>query len=176
MEAPRPCSVPGLSAYEVYWTGGVGTHPAVGQTADASNSSDSYCATGPPIQAYGYGSTSVQVITALYLPNGEHYEFGYDPTTGLLTEITYPDGGWVKYTWGWNTRADHIYLYDTKGNEGACGWTYDVPAVTERQVSFNGSTVALNQTFSYTTNFSGSPYKTTRSVSENYGFFLNSPC
>src|SRR5208337_963167 len=45
------------------------------------------------------------VITAIELPNGQSYQFYYDSGTsgnsGLLNEIVYPSGGWVKYTWGY---------------------------------------------------------------------------
>ena len=110
-------------------SGGVGTHPGVvGQTADASNSSDSYCATGSPIQ----WPTASGLLPSRCRSHGpaerRNYEFGYDGTTGLLKQITYPDGGWVKYTWGWSTRADHIYSYDTQGNrERADGLTMSPP-------------------------------------------------
>ena len=136
----------------------------MGQTADAWNSQRQYCTQTSPVQPYGVGSTGVKVIDHIVLPNGEKYQFAYDGPTGLLKQITYPDGGWVKYTWDWNSRADHIYTYDTQHNQGACGFTYDVPAVKERQVSFNGTAVALDQTFGYTTDFSApadSIYKTT---------------
>jgi RHS repeat-associated protein len=133
--------------------------PSPGQTF-MQQQSGQYCQTGPIPALNGYED----VPTSITLPNGQSYQFTYDSTYGLLTQITYPTGGWVKYTWGVNSRADLIILPDTLNDPAACQWTYDVPAVTERQVSFDGSTVALTQTFSYSTNFYpsvGQPYKTT---------------
>jgi len=132
--------------------------PSPGQTLVQS---DGYCISGPIPALNGYE----QVPTAITLPNGQSYQFTYDSTYGLLSQITYPTGGWVKYTWGLNNRADLIILPDTLNNPASCQTTYDVPVVTERQVSFDGSTVALTQTFSYATPGSFSPgngYKTTR--------------
>ena len=103
------------------------------------------------------------MVTSVTLPNGQEYQFSYGGTYGLLSQITYPTGAWVKYTWGVSTRGDQVALSDSLGNPGVCGYTYDVPAVSERQVSFDGSTIALTQSFSYTTNWSSGSgsYKTT---------------
>ena len=37
------------------------------------------------------------------------------------------------------------------GGEGSCSYLYDTPAIVQRNVSFDGSTIALEQTFSYST-------------------------
>jgi RHS repeat-associated protein len=89
----------------------------------------------------------IQVITAITLPNGQQYTFSYDPTYGLLDKITYPTGGYVQYVWGVNPRSAALSY------GGNCMFTYDKPAVVQRNVSFDGSTIALEQTFSYATNW-----------------------
>ena len=38
-------------------------------------------------------------MKSITLPNGEQYQFFYDSTYGLINEIIYPTGAWVKYTW-----------------------------------------------------------------------------
>jgi hypothetical protein len=94
---------------------------------------------------------STPVVTSITLPNNQSYTFAYDTTYGLLNQITYPSGAWVKYTWGLNAQSEFGTFADSYGNAQACAYTYGSPAVVERQVSFNGTTVALVQTFSYTT-------------------------
>ncbi len=152
---------PGMNPYAFNTTMETsGTHP-VNQSADSSN--PPYCPANP-IVPYGISNT---VVTSITLPETSlEYQFGYDSASGLLNQITYPNGAWVKYTWGLNSYADHIYVADDMGDKGvACGYTYDVYAVTERQVSYDGVTVALTQTFSYTTDWNyandGDAFKTT---------------
>ena len=130
--------------------------PAPGQTLTQT---DGYCVSNP----IGPLSGGEEVPTAISLPNGQSYQFTYDPTYGLVTQITYPSGGWVKYTWGMSHRADLIILPDWLNNPASCQATYDVPVVTQRQVSFDGTHVASTQTFSYTTGSigPGPSYKTT---------------
>ena len=99
-------------------------------------------------------SSPTPVVSSITLPNGKQYTFLYDGTYGLLKQITYPTGGWVKYSWGLNsptTNSEFGEFNDTQGNPAGCQYTYQSAAVTERQVSFDGTNVALDQTFSYTT-------------------------
>ncbi len=150
--------VPGLTnPYSLSWTTWQTSNHAVNQSADSTNTQ--YCPANP-ILPYGF---NFPVVTSLTLPNNLAYQFTYDSTSGLLNKITYPNGAWVKYTWGLNRYADQLYVADTLGDKGAiCGYAYDAYAVTERQVSFDGVNVALDQTFAYTTNWSAySGYKTT---------------
>jgi len=49
-----------------------------------------------PNMVYANGNTPV--VTSLTLPNGQSYQFHYDSTYGLVDEIIFPSGGWVKYT------------------------------------------------------------------------------
>jgi len=99
------------------------------------------------------------VVSSITLPNGQAYTFLYgtdDPTNsnpyGLLSKIVYPSGGWVKYQYGINSESD-AFLTTVSGSNGqaACDFLYGTPAVTQRTVSFDGTHVALQQTFAYST-------------------------
>jgi hypothetical protein len=139
-------TVSGLaSSYTVGW-GTVSSSYSVGPIQQGS---DSNC-------QFGNESGSTPVITYIELPNGQSYSFGYDTTYGLVNQITYPTGAWVKYTWGLNAQSEVGGFTDIYGNREACGYTYGAPAVVQRQVSFDGTNVALDQTFSYTTTWAGS--------------------
>ncbi len=94
---------------------------------------------------------SAGVISAIALPNGQQFQFSYDDGLGLVSKITYPGGGYVSYTWGSNPQSDYANLADVQGNPGACPYKYDSYAITQRQVSFDGVTVAQEQDFSYST-------------------------
>jgi YD repeat-containing protein len=105
------------------------------------------------------GNTKPYVVKTLTLPNEQTYQFSYDPTYGLLTEVIYPDGGWVKYTWkmsdtysendmyaAWSTIAGNNPLNDE------CNFLYKSPVVATRTVGFTSSTTpVLTQTFTYNT-------------------------
>ena len=91
------------------------------------------------------------VASSIQLPNGQDYQFAYETTYGQIRKITYPTGGYVSYTWGLNPLASIIQFDDSNGAVGACIFTYDVPAVMKRFVSFDGTTQALEQDFSYST-------------------------
>ena len=94
------------------------------------------------------------VVMKITLPNGQFYQFTYDPAYGTVNQITYPTGGYVQYTWGVNGRSEAAVLTDTNGNTNSCYYEYDVPAVTHRYVSFDGTHVALTQDFTYSTTWS----------------------
>jgi RHS repeat-associated protein len=98
-------------------------------------------------------------ITAITLPNSTKYQFSYDSTTGYLNKITHPTGGYVSYTWGPNPQSAIIAYPDKNAAINSrpnfnCQFIVDQPAVLSRSVSFDGSTVALRQTYSYTTTWS----------------------
>jgi RHS repeat-associated protein len=101
-----------------------------------------YCSSIPPV------SNTQVVVKSITLPNGQQYQFSYDPKYGLLSEIIYPTGAWVKYTWKVSENyLEAAQLSDANGVFYACNYEYSVPVVATRQVSFNGSTPALTQTF-----------------------------
>jgi hypothetical protein len=107
-------------------------------------------------------SSSLNTITSIALPNGQSYKFAYDPTYGLLNKITYPDGGWVSYTWGLPSTTSTIAIFDGANGDpsstgsgvasGACGYQYSNPVIIKRQVGYSqNSAAAQTQTFAYTT-------------------------
>jgi RHS repeat-associated protein len=93
----------------------------------------------------------LNVYSSINLPKSLSYQFSYHPSYGLVTQITYPSGGWVKYTWGLNSLAEAVQAYDVNGL--SCVFGYDMPAITNRYVSFDGVNTALEQDFSYSTNW-----------------------
>jgi len=102
-----------------------------------------------PIPSSVSGTQSV--MTAITLPNGQNYQFSYDPTYGELSKITYPAGGYVSYSWGLNVQSA---VYEGNGDGITCASfkaIYDKPAILHRYVSFNGSAIALQQDFAYST-------------------------
>jgi len=95
----------------------------------------------------GTGGASGPMITAITLPNGQEYQFGYDTTTtgtGLLNSIQYPTGEWVKYVWEVNGQSEFGVFADRNGNPNQCEFKYGMPAVAHRYVSYNGSDPATN--------------------------------
>jgi YD repeat-containing protein len=109
---------------------------------------------------------SVSVISGITLPNGREYSFTYDPTYGLLRQINYPWGGYVQYVWGVSPlSAQFYYTSSESGTTSYCLYTYDKPAITQRTVSFDGQTVALQQSFTYSTTWdSSSGYWTSKTT------------
>jgi RHS repeat-associated protein len=100
------------------------------------------------------GSSSA--LSTLNLPNGQSYQFTYDPVYGVLKKIQYPDGGWVQYTWGMNSNSE-MYAGPATTPDGEptfCYYRFSSPVITQRQVSYDGIHVAETQTFTnYTTNW-----------------------
>ena len=115
-----------------------------------------------------------QILNSISMPNGQQYTFYYgnnNPTDstilnpyGLINEIIYPDGGWVKYKWQlpssyneYSTMSGDQSTMNSGGQyvpvwlPGRCSWQYQTPVLQEREVSFDGSTVAQVQTFLSTT-------------------------
>jgi RHS repeat-associated protein len=106
----------------------------------------------PPVglcQPVGTASSSPRpAISAITLPNGKQYTFGYDSTYGLLNKITYPSGAYVSYQWGVNAQSG--YQTQPLGTtKTICEYVYDRPAILHRIVSFDGVTPALQQDFAY---------------------------
>jgi RHS repeat-associated protein len=89
---------------------------------------------------------------------------------GLVNELVYPDGGWVKYTWKMsNSDPNNPYaqsafftgngmyngVADGKTYPQGCALKYNTPVLATRTVSFDGVTVAQTETFTYQTTWSG---------------------
>lgn len=100
---------------------------------------------------FGIQAASGQInsYSSINLPESKSYQFSYDAAYGVINQITYPSGGWVKYTWGLNPLAEAVQSYDANGL--SCVFGYDMPAITRRSVSFDGTNTALEQDFSYST-------------------------
>jgi hypothetical protein len=102
-------------------------------------------------------TATVTVASSLVLPNGQQYQFLYDGVYGLLKEIIYPNGGWVKYTWQLspeNATISSLPGMDYTTNvRTTCTYTYQKPVIQTRQVSYDGSSIAETQTFTIHTNW-----------------------
>lgn len=144
-------TVSGLGAITVKWTTSAMSFPT-GSTNLFSTSTACSAGGGPS------GSITVSVVSEIDLPNGQTYSFTYGGTWGRLTKITFPDGGYVRYVWGTNSRSMGTYQtwipYGMTQGHAFCVATLDTPAITDRYVSFDGTTEVLHQNFSkYTTNW-----------------------
>jgi hypothetical protein len=142
----------------------------VGDSAGPTDPTDE-CITGIPAV-----STSQTVIAKITLPNGQAYQFHYGTDNslpqfqnsfGLLNEIDYPSGAWIKYQWaitGLNELADYPGALPVACNDGPCYdpvpdgclYQYGTPVVVTREVGFGGSAPSLTQSFVYQTNWGGS--------------------
>jgi len=108
--------------------------------------------------------------TGIGLPDGTQYTFfygNYNPNDstilnnfGLLNEVIFRGGGWIKYTWNIETNLSNATSMETYAGtgltsglirKGACFLQYSVPTLASRSVSYDGVHVAQTQTFSYTT-------------------------
>lgn len=112
--------------------------------------------------SYGYGifpnaGGLHSVMTQVTLPNNKAYTFSYDPTYGVINKITYPTGGYVSYSWGINPHSDFASFEDLGGGANGCQYQYGTVAVMHRYVSFGGVHIALQQDFSYSTNWGSDP-------------------
>ena len=106
-------------------------------------------------------SGSQTTIATLTLPNGEKYQFQYDPTYGVLSKVVFPSGGYISYTWGLNPMSQFTSLEYQKVQVNGityfpCYFRHDFYAVTHRYVSYDGVNVALQQDFSYSTTWNAS--------------------
>lgn len=137
-------TVSGLPAYTLHWNTNFQFGYGVGPYPIANNSG---CAS--ILDAAG----TIPVVTSITLPNGEgSYQFLYDSTYGRVSQITYPSGGWIKYTWGLTDTLSESAVYaNSSGVDQACQYQMYAPVVRERQVSFDGQNVAMTQTFTYST-------------------------
>lgn len=109
---------------------------------------DSYC----PGQMRQSSQNSVQVASSLQLPDGGNYTFTYDPSYGLLNKITNPNGAFIRYTWGISPDAAYSYFQDPVSG-ALCGFTYGVPRVIKREISYDGTNVAEEQDYAYQTSW-----------------------
>ena len=148
--------VVGSLTYKITWTSISSTYAI---TPTQITVGGAVC-TAPP----GVNNETETVISQITLPNGESYKFWYgtnNPDTsvsnpfGLLNEIEYPSGAFVKYKWLISGTTDEFTVFPGVGSDqyhpvtDACRYQYHTPQIVSRIVSFDGTTTALTQNFSY---------------------------
>jgi RHS repeat-associated protein len=111
---------------------------------------------GPAVYNVSGQIIPLQGITQLQLPNGQSYQFQYDPVYGLISKMIYPGGGYVRFVWGVNAMSGRELVPSTgplasPGVPFPCEIIYDIPAVIQRFVSFDGQSEVEEQDFSYRT-------------------------
>lgn len=170
-------TVGGLT-YTIYWTtiSAYATLPSkfVGSSVD-------YCPGGFPTLSNGNQQPlTQQAISEILLPNGQSYKFYYESNYGLLREIDYPSGAWVRYTYSYSAAPNYNMLANLPGLSvqviqcvgggsgtpcptidpptmnvavpGACLYEYSSPVVATRTVGYTqGGPAVQTQTFTYTT-------------------------
>jgi RHS repeat-associated protein len=105
-----------------------------------------------------YDTGTPTVLTSILLPNGKQIKFQYTNSDtykfGLVDEIDYPDGGWVKYSWDWNdTVSDFLQYAGVNGNgtSGTCYAGYKTPVIRTRTMGYTAGVTAQTQKFAYDT-------------------------
>jgi RHS repeat-associated protein len=156
---------PALSASCNYTGGSAATDTITVDGLGASylaNYSGSATLSSAPLNVEFYDSSSCSIqqmnyayipLSSLKLPDGTSYSFAYDATYGLLNKITYPTGAYVRYVWGVNSHSEGGNGQGTlsSGAPWSCVYYYDTPVITDRYVSYDGSTEVLHQNFAYST-------------------------
>ena len=116
-----------------------------------SNNGGSGCGN---LSHFAWNSYNDHAVSSIQLPNGKSFSFSYDSSYGLVNQMNYPSGGYVRYMWGMNTQAQEIYSVTSNGQSiFVCDFLYAVPAVSDRYVSFDGTKEVLHQSFTYSTNW-----------------------
>jgi hypothetical protein len=87
----------------VKWTTTTVTFPQKSQLVYQSPGSGQNCGFGSSV------SIPMSVVSEIDLPNGQKYTFSYGGTWGRLTQVTFPDGGYVRYSWGTNSASVGTY-------------------------------------------------------------------
>jgi RHS repeat-associated protein len=145
-------AVPGFSSpYTATWATATPSGISVNAVQIVS---DTHCSGVP-----SWGGGGASRISAITLPNGTQYQFSYDPVYGTLDKVLYPSGGYVSYTWGLNAQSAVVTYPDATnaaGTSNACQYRYDRPAILHRYVSFDGTNIARQDDFSYSTTWAGS--------------------
>jgi YD repeat-containing protein len=92
-------------------------------------------------------------ISAIKLPNGQQYSFLYN-NMGYLRQINFPDGGYISYTYASFPQSSIQGFYEKRmGYSSECSYEVDAYNIQTRTVSYDGSTIALQQTYQYTTSW-----------------------
>jgi len=152
------------SSYQATWTTTSASYsvPTVEPIAPPAGTQ---CLSWPAVTA------TQTVISSITLPNSQHYTFyygtnpnpAYNNPYGLLSEIDYPDGAWVRYTWKMNPLSEPAIYYSAglclfgscnSPMPDGCQFEYGTPVVDTRTVGFIPGSTALTQRFSYNTTWS----------------------
>ena len=158
--ATNTVTVGGLS-YQVNWKQTSAVYPVTAELVTVPPALTS-CGTVANVNLY------TEVISSIVLPNGQKYQFYYgtdnpDSTLanpyGLLSEIIYPDGAWVKYTWKKSDNNNDLislpsYALGQPAVPDACKFQYQTPVVATRTVGFSSTaSAALEESFVYSTDW-----------------------
>lgn len=148
---PDTITVAGLStSYKVYWTTASANFSLTMTNLQQGLNS---CPTRS-------SSATAKVVSQIVMPNSGSYTFIYDSPYGMISKITYPGGGYVRYVWGLNSQSEagSFSWSSTDPNPWGGypiseGWEcrYDYPAITDRYVSSDGTNEVLHQHFAYST-------------------------
>jgi RHS repeat-associated protein len=118
----------------------------------------------------GYpNSAQIQTVSEIDLPNGTKYTFTYGGQYGGLIRVTFPEGGYARYTWADNPLSQatfQTFNLPSYSFNIQCYASYDTPAISDRYVSYDGTTEVLHQHFAYATAWPGNsnPNWTTKST------------
>ncbi len=149
-------------SYNVTWTT---THPnyTTPYVVVYDVQGDYYCSQAPDV------TTTETVVSSITLPNTQQYKFYYGDNNpngfanpyGLLSEVDYPTGAWVRYTWKMSDTYSEALTSDAEGLcyaqcipnvQTGCQSEIKTPVVATRTVGLSGSSnPMLTQTFSYST-------------------------
>lgn len=96
---------------------------------------------------------SISAVSEIDLPNNTKYSFLYQSTYARPNKILFPGGGYVRYIWSPNlsSAASSEQWPVSSGGTATCSLVYDTAAISDRYVSYDGSTEVLHQQFTYTT-------------------------
>jgi hypothetical protein len=144
---PDTITVGGLgAAYKAYWGPASASFPNA--VIDYFPGTSKPCPTS--------WSASSKVVSEIDLPNKKKFTFTYDSTYGMMTQIGYPSGGYVRYVWGLNKYAEAgAWQFHSSGGDYIWACRYGFPAITDRYVSYDGnpSHEVLHQHFDYSTDW-----------------------
>jgi RHS repeat-associated protein len=102
---------------------------------------------------------SISAVSEIDLPNGTKYSFLYQSVYARPSKIFFPGGGYVRYVWGLNSSSDVSFEQwpVSGGGTATCSLVHDTGAISDRYVSYDGSTEVLHQQFTYSTTYGSDP-------------------
>jgi len=156
--------IAGLGSIILHWGTATATFPESGYAAPPASGGTCTMTPGgtPPRQ--------IPFLTEIDLPNGTKYTFTPDSTYGRIGRINFPGGGYVRYVWGLNPSSAVSLVTTPPGapSNDFCDIVVDTPAITDRYVSYDGTTEVLHQQFHY------APTQWTAAVTGYYNYWWTS--